>query len=55
MTGDRYTLADLDVASTIVWANMVKKIAMDELPRLRAWVRRCAARPAFKAEMPVEI
>ena len=55
LTGDRYTLADLDVASTIVWADMVKKLELDELPRLRAWVRRCAARPAFKAEMPVQI
>lgn len=55
LTGASYTLADLDVASTIVWGTMVNKYDISAYPRLQAWVRRCAARPAFKNEMPVPV
>lgn len=55
LTGVDYTLADLDVASTVVWGMMIHKFDLSAYPRMQAWVRRVAARPAFQAEMPVPI
>lgn len=45
--GDRFTAADLNVASVMVWAK-TGKLDLAAYPRIADWLKRCMARPAFK-------
>ena len=44
--GDRFTVADLNVASVLAWAQLAK-IDLGARPRVAEWLGRCLARPAF--------
>ena len=48
LLGDRFTVADLNVASVMVWGR-TGKLDMTATPKVADWLRRCMARPAFKA------
>lgn len=45
MLGDRFTVADVNVASVIAWAAAAKAL-MEAHPNLAAWLKRCLDRPA---------
>lgn len=45
LCGDRFTVADVNVASVVTWAAAAKGL-MDAHPHLAAWLRRCLDRPA---------
>jgi len=45
LLGDKFTIADLNVASVINWAKPAK-INLDSWPNLKAWLERCTSRPA---------
>ena len=49
--GDTFTVADLNVASVMVWSKTAK-LDMTHYPRVADWLSRCMARPAFKAKSP---
>lgn len=44
IAGDRFTVADICVASVLAWAQRAE--AMAACPRLADWLQRCVARPA---------
>jgi glutathione S-transferase len=44
--GDRFTVADLNVASVMAWAPLAK-VDLSSTPRIADWLRRCTSRPAF--------
>lgn len=43
--GDRFTVADVNVASVLAWAQASKAL-MEANPNLAAWLKRCLERPA---------
>ena len=47
LLGDRFTAADLNVASVMTWARG-GKLDMTAYPKASAWLKRCMSRPAFK-------
>ena len=47
--GNKFTVADLNVASVMVWAKTAK-LDMAAYPRVADWLRRCMERPAFRAK-----
>jgi len=47
LLGDRFTIADLNVASVLVWARGAK-LDMTGFPKVAAWLKGCMSRPAFK-------
>lgn len=47
LLGDRFTIADLNVASVLVWARGAK-LDMTAFPKVAAWLKACMSRPAFK-------
>jgi glutathione S-transferase len=44
--GDRFTVADLNVASVMAWTKPAG-IDLDATPRVADWLARCTSRPAF--------
>lgn len=48
LLGDRFTVADLNVAAVASWAKLAK-MDLSGWPNLADWLRRCLARPACKA------
>lgn len=44
LLGDRFTVADLNVAAILVWVRMAK-LDISAWPRLEAWLNRCLSRP----------
>jgi glutathione S-transferase len=46
LLGDRFTVADLNVASVLAWATMAR-IDLASTPRVADWLARCTSRPAF--------
>ena len=50
LLGDRFTVADLNVASVLAWAAAAPKLREDH-PRVRAWLKRCLGRPAQQKVM----
>jgi glutathione S-transferase len=48
LTGDRFTVADLNVAEVVRYAQSHTRL-FDAHPAVKAWLERCQARPAFKA------
>lgn len=47
LVGDAFGVADLNVASVLVWARMVR-FDLSRWPGVDAWLARCAERPAAK-------
>ncbi|CAN7630285.1 glutathione S-transferase family protein [Rhizobium sp. LjRoot30] len=52
LVGDRFTVADLNVAEVFRYA-MTEKELFDAAPKVAAWLGRCQSRPAFKATMAI--
>ena len=50
LVGDRFTVADLNVAEVLRYAMGEPKLFEDN-PNIRAWYERCHARPAFERMM----
>jgi glutathione S-transferase len=48
LAGERFTVADICVASVLAWVNEVPG-ALAPYPQLQVWLERCLARPAFQA------
>jgi glutathione S-transferase len=48
LAAERFTVADVCVASVLAWAQGATGL-MAQCPRVEEWLRRCLARPAFKA------
>ena len=46
LTGDTFTVADLNVASIVVWGRMAK-MDLSAHPDVTRWMDRCLARPAY--------
>jgi glutathione S-transferase len=46
LLGESFTIADLNVASVLVWATMAR-LELGAWPQLAAWLPRCTGRPAF--------
>jgi GST-like protein len=51
LTGDHFTLADLDVGAVLNWAIHAGKISIEAYPRLAAWIATVTQRPAVRAGM----
>ncbi len=47
MAGERFTVADLTVASVVNWTR-VSTTLMAQSPRVLAWLKECMARPAYQ-------
>ncbi len=47
LLGDRFTVADLNVASVVLWAPLAG-LDMASAPHAQAWLARCTARPALQ-------
>ncbi len=48
LLGDRFTVADLNLAAICSWAKPIK-FDFTPFPNVGAWLERCLARPAWKA------
>jgi glutathione S-transferase len=48
LAGERFTVADVCVASVLAWVQSASEL-MAGCPRVEEWLRRCLARPAFLA------
>jgi glutathione S-transferase len=48
LLGDRFTVADLNVASVLSWARPAQ-IDMSPFPKVSEWLKNCAERPAARA------
>jgi glutathione S-transferase len=48
LLGDRFTVADLNVASILAWARPAQ-IDVSPFPRVAEWLKNCAERPAARA------
>jgi GST-like protein len=51
LTGERCTLADLDLASVLGWGLPAAKIDSSEQKNVQGWLGRIMERPAVKAAM----
>jgi glutathione S-transferase len=47
LVGNRFTIADLNVASVLAWA-LASKLDLSGYPHLSAWLKRCFERPSRK-------
>ena len=47
LLGGKFTVADLNVASVMVWAR-TGRLDLTAYPRVADWLKRCVSRPAFK-------
>jgi glutathione S-transferase len=50
LVGDRFTVADLNVAEVVRYAQGAPEL-LEGLPRVTAWIAACQARPAYAAMM----
>ncbi|MBH1958388.1 MAG: glutathione S-transferase family protein [Burkholderiales bacterium] len=48
LAGERFTVADVCVASVVAWVQGATEL-MAQCPRVREWLQRCLARPAYQA------
>ena len=53
LLGDRFTVADLNVASILAWARPAQ-IDFAAYPKVAEWSRNCAERPAARAARPLQ-
>ena len=49
VAGDHFTIADLDLASVLLWGSMFAQIELSLYPELSAWLIRAKERPALAA------
>jgi glutathione S-transferase len=49
--GDRFTVADLNLAEVFRYAMSQQATLFERAPRVKEWLARCQSRPAFKAMM----
>lgn len=54
VVGDRFTIADLDLAAQCGWAIPMAKIDVSAYPSLQAWLGRTTGRAGFKTAMSAE-
>jgi glutathione S-transferase len=54
LLGDRFTVADLNVASILAWARPAQ-IDMSAFPKVAEWLRICAERPAARAARQLQL
>ena len=47
LAGDGFTVADLNVASILVWGKMAR-LGLSDHPELKRWLDDCLARPAYR-------
>ncbi|MCB1801860.1 MAG: glutathione S-transferase family protein [Gammaproteobacteria bacterium] len=47
LAGDRFTIADLNVAAVLSWCGPAR-VSLNDHPHLQAWLKTCLARPARK-------
>lgn len=47
LLGDKFTIADLNVASVLSWA-LIVKLELAKTPNVGRWLQECCARPAFE-------
>ncbi len=50
LSADRFTIADLNVASVLSWVKMAQ-VELDAFPNLTEWLGRCLGRPALAKVM----
>jgi glutathione S-transferase len=48
LAGDSFTLADLNVASILVWGKMAR-LGLSSHPNVKRWLDVCLARPAYRS------
>lgn len=48
LTGPRFTLVDLDLASVLAWGLQATGVDRSQYPNVKAWHDRCVQRPAMK-------
>ena len=51
LSGDRFTLADLDLAAVLGWGLYVIKVDLAPYPKLAAWLGAASQRPGNRAAM----
>jgi glutathione S-transferase len=51
LAGERFTLADLDLASVLGWAVHASKISLAACPKVAAWLGTVSQRPGMRAAM----
>lgn len=51
LAADRFTVADLCVASVLLWVRATRPL-MEAFPLVNAWLHACLARPAYRALRP---
>lgn len=51
LAADRFTVADLCVASVLLWVRATREL-MEAFPLVNAWLHACLARPAYRALRP---
>ena len=51
LVGGRFTVADLNVASVLVWAKLAGRAIYEGRPHFSAWSKAVDARPAYKASV----
>jgi GST-like protein len=51
LTGEHFTLADLDLASVLGWGLSWAKIDISDVPNVKAWLGRATDRPAARTAM----
>jgi glutathione S-transferase len=47
MAGERFTVADVTVASVMFWTGPAASL-LESAPRTRAWLKACLERPAYR-------
>jgi glutathione S-transferase len=48
LIGDRFTVADLNVAAVLFWAPRIGRVDLSPWPRVQRWFEACFGRPAVK-------
>ena len=48
LVGNRFSVADINVATVLLLADIYKQIGVDQYPNIMAWLNRVSARPAWQ-------
>lgn len=48
LVGNRFSVADINVSTVLLLADIYKQIGVDQYPNIMAWLNRVAARPAWQ-------
>jgi len=55
LIGDKFTIADLNVAAVLSWATNIGRLELGSFPNLVRWLRACYARPAAVRVNPLPL